>query len=169
MIGKAKSSYNRRIIEENSDDRKNFWKAVSPEKSLLTNALHLNHQLLFSLSEKQPRIPLLLQTVSAHILQMLWKSCFLVFHLLTGTNWAQRHVWIIQVNLCSLWNQYQLRLFIVNLGYLEERYRTWRNYSPSTKECSSKHLSSANSHNKSLDFFFRFAGGMEICNGGSTL
>ena len=31
-------------------------------------------------------MPLLLQTVSAHILQMLWKSCFLVFHLLTAWN-----------------------------------------------------------------------------------
>ena len=47
---------------------------------------------------------------------MLWKSYFLVFDLLTGTNWAQKHVWIIQVNPCSLWNQYHLRLFIVNLG-----------------------------------------------------
>lgn len=28
MIRKAKSSYNRRIMEENSNDPKNFWKAV---------------------------------------------------------------------------------------------------------------------------------------------
>ena len=37
MIRKAKSSYNRRIIEENSDDPKNFWKAVKkvlPNKSV---------------------------------------------------------------------------------------------------------------------------------------
>ena len=37
MIRKAKSSYNRRIIEENSDDPKNFWKAVKkvlPNKSI---------------------------------------------------------------------------------------------------------------------------------------
>ena len=36
MIRKAKSSYNRRIIEKNSDDPKNFWKAVKkvlPNKS----------------------------------------------------------------------------------------------------------------------------------------
>ena len=36
--------------------------------------------------EKQPQKPLLLQMASAHILQMLWKSCFLVFHLLTAWN-----------------------------------------------------------------------------------
>lgn len=36
MIRKAKSSYNRRIIEENSDDPKNFWKAV---KKVLPNKL----------------------------------------------------------------------------------------------------------------------------------
>ena len=37
MIRKAKSSYNRRIIEENSDEPKNFWKAVKkvlPNKSV---------------------------------------------------------------------------------------------------------------------------------------
>lgn len=37
MIRKAKSSYNGRIIEENSDDPKNFWKAVKkvlPNKSV---------------------------------------------------------------------------------------------------------------------------------------
>ena len=37
MIRKAKSSYNRRIIKENSDDPKNFWKAtqkVLPNKSV---------------------------------------------------------------------------------------------------------------------------------------
>ena len=37
MIRKAKSSYNRRIIEENSDDPKNLWKAVKkvlPNKSV---------------------------------------------------------------------------------------------------------------------------------------
>ena len=51
MIRKAKSNYNRRIIGENSDDHKNFWKAVSPEKSFPTNVSHLNRQLIFSLSE----------------------------------------------------------------------------------------------------------------------
>ena len=37
MIRKAKSSYNRRIIKENSDDPKNIWKAakkVLPNKSV---------------------------------------------------------------------------------------------------------------------------------------
>lgn len=34
MIRKAKSSYNRRIIEENSDDPENFWKA---SKKVLLN------------------------------------------------------------------------------------------------------------------------------------
>ena len=37
MIRKAKSSYNRRIIEENFVDPKNFWKAVKkvlPNKSV---------------------------------------------------------------------------------------------------------------------------------------
>ena len=41
MIRKAKSSYNRRIIEENSDDPKNFWKAVKnvlPNKSVTTQS-----------------------------------------------------------------------------------------------------------------------------------
>ena len=45
-------------------------------------------------------MPLLLQTVSAHILQMLWKSCFLVLHLLTGTNWAQRHACLNNSSQC---------------------------------------------------------------------
>ena len=33
----------------------------------------------------------------------------------------------------------------------------------------SKHLNSANNHNKSLDFFCSCAGGMEICKSDSTL
>ena len=41
---------------------------------------------LLKVREFRNALPLLLQTVSADILQMLWKSCFLVFHLLTGTN-----------------------------------------------------------------------------------
>ena len=87
MIQKAKSSYNRRIIEENSDDPKNFWKAVKkvlPNKSVTPQPSASIEPI--TVDGKQPRMPLLLQTVSAHTLQMLWRSCFLVFHLLTGTN-----------------------------------------------------------------------------------
>ena len=45
MIRKAKPSYDRRIAEKNSDDPKNFWKAVKKVlPPIPTNRLHLNHR-----------------------------------------------------------------------------------------------------------------------------
>ena len=171
MIRKAKSSYNGRIIEENSDDPKNFWKAVKkvlPNKSVTPQPSASIEPI--TVDGKTTTDALTIANGFCTYFTNVVESCFLVFYLLTGTSWAQKHVWIIQVNLCSLWNQYQLRLFIVNLGcFYIERYRTWRNSSPFTKGCGSKHLSYANSHNKSFDFFCSFTGGMEICKGGSTL
>ena len=77
MIRKAKSSYNRRIIEENSDDPKNFWKAlkkVLPNKSVTLQPSASIKPI--TVDGKTTTMPLLLQTVSAHILQMCGKVAF---------------------------------------------------------------------------------------------
>ena len=134
MIRKAKSSYDRRIAEKKfrwsqellesceESPSPNPNKSVTPQPSASSWVYHStwknNHACPYYCERFLLKVSAI---VSASILQMLWRNCFLTFHLRTGTNWAQKHVCIFQVNLCSLWNRYQLRLWIVDLGCLKHR------------------------------------------------
>ena len=164
MIRKAKSSYDRRIIEESSDDPKNFWKAV---KKVLPNKL-ITTQPSASIE------PITVDgktTTDALIIANGFCTYFetVVEELLSNVPTLIRN----QLSAEACLNNSSQSLFSlkpVSAAFVNRQLRLLKsskgtNSSPSIKGCDFKHFSSANSHNKSLDFFCSCIGGMEICKG----